>query len=523
MRVSMSVSLAIATIGLACACTSRTHTPAPAPGPLVRPTANLPDSSGIPTTALADAMAPGGERWVGTYGRGIFVSTPAGGWRRIVTDTTSTSISMDFIHAIAFSPAGVAWIGTIGNGWGRSADGGRTWKNWTFAQLGPEWQYVAPNGIVILGDTVAIATADGLQVTTDDGAHWTALGDTVGPPARGPADTMLAVLPNEYMLWLRRDPDGWSYGHLTGMTRIDLASCLRAARGMATSRCPVHGVDHDWLADFAISEIPDRGNEPVLGSAKGWRAWFERPIMLSGNSRIDQTYRWGSTMGGFFQPHQGVEFNNPDGTPVRAIGEGRVVYAGPAERGALTVAILHDRRLGVANGSLHVFSVYYHNSVLRTVVGARVATGEVIAEVGHTGRATNDHLHLEVHAAPTDSVRVIVDSLNRYPPFTTNPELWITPLPRTGVIAGTVVGSDGKPVAQARVYGIDKPRPFETPFVFAETYGPRNRPHPLYGEHFAVSDVPAGKHEAWVMIDGTRVVRSITVRAGALTWVDFRP
>ena len=44
-----------------------------------------------------------------------------------------------------------------------------------------------------------------------------------------------------------------------------------------------------------------------------------------------------STMGGNFQPHQGVEFNNPDGTPVHAIGDGVVVHAGPAEQGGLRV------------------------------------------------------------------------------------------------------------------------------------------------------------------------------------------
>ena len=48
-------------------------------------------------------------------------------------------------------------------------------------------------------------------------------------------------------------------------------------------------------------------------------------------------------MGGFFQQHQGVEFNNPDGTPVHGRRSAdSVVYAGPAEEGALTVAIRHD-------------------------------------------------------------------------------------------------------------------------------------------------------------------------------------
>ena len=50
----------------------------------------------------------------------------------------------------------------------------------------PEWQYVIPDGIAIRGDTTVVATADGLQITTDDGAHWTAIGDAVGPPAQRP-------------------------------------------------------------------------------------------------------------------------------------------------------------------------------------------------------------------------------------------------------------------------------------------------------------------------------------------------
>src|SRR5690606_22730478 len=103
--------------------------------------------------------------------------------------------------------------------------------------------------------------------------------------------------------------------------------------------------------------------------------------------------RYGSTMGGNFQQHQGVEFNNPAGTPVRAIADGTVAFAGQAEAGANVVAILHDTR----EGDSYVFSTYYHNTELRVAVGARVRAGDVIATVGNTGRATNDHLHLEVH------------------------------------------------------------------------------------------------------------------------------
>lgn len=490
----------------------------------------LPDSAGIPTVSLTQVLAPNGERWIGTYGKGIYVQGADRTLRRLVNDTSATSISMNFVHAFGFGPKGEIWYGTIGNGWGLSIDGGKSWKNWTFSQLGPEWQYVTPEGIVVRGDTVAIGTADGIQVTTDDGAHWTAFGDGYGPPAKGPADTMLAVLPNEYMLTANAAAVMTPHAVVFQTLRrreivLPFAPCLRAARGDASAQCVVdvrRAVNAATdSGSVPVGMVPVKG--PVAGSAKQWSPWFARPIAPDDNDRNDQTYRWGSTMGGFFQPHQGIEFNNPDGTPVHAIGDGKVVYAGRAERGAMTVGIQHDSMIAIDGRKFFVFSVYYHNSKLRTAVGDRVTRGQVISEVGHTGRATNDHLHLEVHVAPTDSVKPIIDSLNRYPPYTTNPELWIAPKPGTGLIAGTVVDASGQPMPQAHIYGIRKPLPRETPFVFAETYGPRNRPHPLYREHFAITDVPAGKHTLFVVMDGKRIERTVTVKAGAMTWVEFTP
>jgi murein DD-endopeptidase MepM/ murein hydrolase activator NlpD len=228
-------------------------------------------------------------------------------------------------------------------------------------------------------------------------------------------------------------------------------------------------------------------------------------------------------MGGNFQQHQGVEFNNPDGTPVLASGPGTVVYAGRAEAGALTVTIRHDTTVTRDGIRYRLYSTYYHNSALDVKVGDRVRTGQRISRVGNTGRATNDHLHLELAASPTDSIGAIVDSTQRFPPYTTNAELWVRPLPGTGIVAGRVVGSDGRPVLQARIYGLVKPLPAETPFSFAETYGDKGHPHPLYGEHFAVGDVPAGRYVIGTEIEGKRVLREVTVSPGKLTWVVFSP
>lgn len=496
----------------------------------------LPDSSGWGVHVLAIERDPRGSIWVGTYGEGIFrLDAGSDQWVNLRTDTSGTSISWDFVHAIAFGPRGQVWYGTIGNGWGLSLDGGATWRNWTYDDLGPEWQYVAPSGIVTRGDTTWVATADGIQMTTNDGRSWVALVDSTGPPARGPADTALVVLGNEYVRRITTTRRGLLISTLHGRFRYHQKSdgswesrSLSFApfpplAGLLVNRYLVRGTQCGFR--MATDTVPclQGITGPSQDSLPLKTTWFRRPIGLGDNPFIDQTYRYGSTMGGNFQQHQGVEFNNPDGTPVRAIGAGRVVYAGPAEAGALTVAIRHDSVVSAHRRRLRIYSVYYHNSELLVTVGQKVSRGQVIARVGNTGRATNDHLHLEIHAAPTDDVSEIVDSLERFPRYTTNPELWIDPIPGTGIIAGQVRDADGRPVPQARVYGIVKHDPPETPFSFAETYGDKTHSHPLYDDDFAVSDVPPGTYILGTEIDGQRVLREVTVYEGTLSWVIFRP
>src|SRR3989441_452707 len=186
-------------------------------------------------------------------------------------------------------------------------------------------------------------------------------------------------------------------------------------------------------------------------------------------------------------------------------------------RQAGLASVRHDRKLK----GLFVYSVYYHNTALVSSLGQRVKAGDVIATVGNTGRATNDHLHLEVHAAPVDSVPLIVDPNERYPRYSVNPELWIRPLPGTGIVAGQVWDAQGRAVPQGRVYGLMKAEPQETPFSYAETYGEHNHPDPADREHFAVSDVEPGDYTLVVLVDGKRLTRRIRVEAGRVAWVVF--
>jgi murein DD-endopeptidase MepM/ murein hydrolase activator NlpD len=611
-------SLAVATALLAAGRWAPSQGEAPLPP--------LPDSSGWGVHILALGRAGDGAIWVGTYGDGIYVlRRGATTWEHLHADTAAGSISSDFVHAFAFAPHGDIWYGTIGNGWGLSRDGGRTWTNWEYRDLGPKWQYVAPNGMVMRGDTLYVATADGIRFTWDHGVTWGLVTDsgrgalpnpyvlTLAPardwglwvstlrglvqwrpgarpepadpspiPALGARIRAIFVVQGEkavvpLVLGGERCPGSLrpklrqqeAYWQCVSLLMRDAPEVGRAVRQLVgcdglmcagatssgafrTERLGLSLYAGDTTARsgdvYAVLPPPSGGSgDTLFGTACGFlraqppaclergdttgvrppapllHSVFGRPIALAEQPYIDQTYRYGSTMGGLFQQHQGVEFNEPRGTRVLAVGSGVVVYAGPAEQGALTVAIRHDTALAVAGGLMHVFSTYYHNSRLLVSVGQHVVRGQPIGLVGNTGRATNEHLHLEIHVAPTDSVPAIVDPAQRFPPYTRNPELWIEPLPGTGVVAGQVWDADGRPVPQARIYGLVKPEPQETPFSYAETYGEHARADPAYGEHFAVGDVPAGAYDLGVTIDGRKVFRHVVVEARKLTWVEFRP
>src|SRR5690606_30804172 len=151
----------------------------------------------------------------------------AGTWERL-TSGDSTAISWDFVNSFAFSADGRdVWYGTVGNGFGLSRDGGRTWRNWQFRQLGPEFQYVVPDGIRVHGDEVYVATADGLRWSDDRGETWHCIGGADGvkggtPEREGSCATRTASLPTEYLLALEVERDGrvWA-GHPRGLSYSD--------------------------------------------------------------------------------------------------------------------------------------------------------------------------------------------------------------------------------------------------------------------------------------------------------------
>ncbi len=89
------------------------------------------------------------------------------------------------------------------------------------------------------------------------------------------------------------------------------------------------------------------------------------------------------------KPHLGVDFAAPTGTPVRAIGNGKVRWS--ARKGAFGRHVEVDHGGGLVSAYSHLSRIHS-----RAGKGASVERGEVIGWVGRSGRATGPHLHFAI-------------------------------------------------------------------------------------------------------------------------------
>ncbi|HET6598693.1 MAG TPA: M23 family metallopeptidase [Burkholderiaceae bacterium] len=106
---------------------------------------------------------------------------------------------------------------------------------------------------------------------------------------------------------------------------------------------------------------------------------------------------------GIWKQHKGVDLAAPTGTPVHAVGDGVVDFAGTQHGYGKVVEIRHGHDRS---------TLYAHLSRIYVKRGEHVDQGERVGAVGMTGWATGPHLHFEVkvHGVQHDPIAMAKSS-----------------------------------------------------------------------------------------------------------------
>ena len=274
--------------------------------------------------------------------------------------------------------------------------------------------------------------------------------------------------------------------------------------------------------------------------------WLARPVSPKAHSNHpDRFYPYGSTGHGQYQVHHGVEFVNPTGTPVLAVADGTIDFAGqdelqiwgrhPGYYGSLIILRL-DRSNPESKKPIYV--LYEHLSKVDVRTGQHVQQGEKIGAVGSSGVALGPHLHFEV--------RVGRNTFSH----TRNPELWLKPLPGYGTIAGRIETQVSRPSRwvprpqKSRLVEGDVPlqdlqggpqpqvlvtvrladqpdRHWREAWTYADVRQEQLHPDDVLHENLAMGDIPAGEYIVQARVNGQLYTRRVKVIEGQITWVSI--
>jgi len=252
---------------------------------------------------------------------------------------------------------------------------------------------------------------------------------------------------------------------------------------------------------------------------------LQRPIQPPANDLIDETYAYGSTANGTRDPHHGVEFSNPSGTPVYAAAGGIVLFAGADTEAIYSPWPNYYGNFVVIQHRDELFTLYAHLSKIDVNAGQDVFVGDKIGEVGRTGVAIGSHLHFEVRHGNGEDYFA-----------TQNPELWLIPAENEdgdpfGALVISVMDQDHNLIEYAEFtlqYHLAKSGPVAKTY-YGTTYSSDmlngdTRSTPRGGsvdENAMFSELPAGSYRIAADANGKVYERWVEVESGELTQVVF--
>lgn len=118
-------------------------------------------------------------------------------------------------------------------------------------------------------------------------------------------------------------------------------------------------------------KLPEVGN--IIWPVKG-------PIVSPFGMRIHPVY-------GIWAFHSGADIDAPTGTPIKAVADGIVIYAGWLGSYGIVVFLRHGGNIS---------TVYAHMQYFTVELNQYVKQGDIIGYVDNTGLSTGPHLHFEI-------------------------------------------------------------------------------------------------------------------------------
>jgi murein DD-endopeptidase MepM/ murein hydrolase activator NlpD len=88
------------------------------------------------------------------------------------------------------------------------------------------------------------------------------------------------------------------------------------------------------------------------------------------------------------RPHRGVDYAAPRGTPIKAAGDGKVIFRGVKSGYGKVVILQHG-------GNITTLYAHMSNFAAKARLGTRLRQGQTVGFVGKTGLVTGVHLHYE--------------------------------------------------------------------------------------------------------------------------------
>lgn len=219
------------------------------------------------------------------------------------------------------------------------------------------------------------------------------------------ADEALAVMEdiaerdnNFYRVMMQAEPLGRSR-RLAGLERrrnFDRLDSLSDSRLVGTVENKLDQLDRmiysqiqsfDFLAEEASGQKDRIAHTPAIQPVP---EKYLRTMASGYGMRVDPVY-------GTTKFHEGMDFSAPPGTPVYATADGTIASA--SWQGA------YGNMIEIKHGYNYI-TRYAHLSKINVRPGQTVHRGDLIGEVGNTGKSTGPHLHYEVRyrGAPQNPV-----------------------------------------------------------------------------------------------------------------------